>query len=80
MNGAGGKYLPAQSTQMTNPQLRMNKMKYPRTINEAFPKTMEYGAAIEIHVAQTSIGERWIRAIALLGLIVVLLDVLVWRP
>jgi hypothetical protein len=80
MNGAGGRYLPAAYTQMTNPQLRMNKMKHPRTINEAFPKTMEYGAAIEIHVAQTSIGERWIRAIALLGLIVVLLDVLVWRP
>lgn len=55
-------------------------MKHPRTMNEAFPKTVEYGAAIEIHVAQTSLGERWIRAIALLGLIVVLLDVLVWRP
>ena len=79
MNGAGGRYLPAQSTQMTNPQLRMMKMKHPRTMNEAFPHTVEYGAAIEIHVAQTSIGERWIRAIALLGLIVVLLDVLVWR-
>lgn len=57
-----------------------NHDKFPRTFNEAFPNSMENGACIEIHVAQTSIGERWIRAIALLGLIVVLLDVLVWRP
>ena len=57
-----------------------NHDKFPRTFNEAFPNSMENGACIEIHVAQTSIGERWIRAIALIGLIVVLLDVLVWRP
>ena len=58
----------------------LNRTKFPRTFNEAFPNSMENGACIEIHVAQTSIGERWIRAIALLGLIVVLLDILVWRP
>jgi hypothetical protein len=57
-----------------------NHDKFPRTFNEAFPNSMENGACIEIHVAQTSIGERWIRAIALIGLIVVLLDILVWRP
>jgi hypothetical protein len=57
-----------------------NHDKFPRTFNEAFPNSMENGACIEIHVAQTSIGERLIRAIALIGLIVVLLDVLVWRP
>jgi hypothetical protein len=57
-----------------------NHDKFPRTFNEAVPNRMENGACIEIHVAQTSIGERWIRAIALIGLIVVLLDILVWRP
>ena len=78
-NGGGGKFSPAKQTLTPTTNQRM-KMKHPRTMNEAFPKTVEYGAAIEIHVAQTSLGERWIRAIALLGLIVVLLDVLVWRP
>ena len=55
-------------------------MKYPRTMNEAFPKTVEYGAAIEIHVAQHSIGDKVIRALALVALIVLALDVFVWRP
>ena len=55
-------------------------MKHPRTINEAFPKTMEYGAAIEIHVAQHSTADRIIRALALVALIVLALDVFIWRP
>ena len=80
MNGAGGRYLPAAYTQMTNPQLRMTKMKYPRTMNEAFPHTVEYGAAIEIHVAQLSTAEKIIRVLALVALIVVALDVFIWRP
>ena len=80
MNGAGGRYLPAAYTQMTNPQLRMMKMKYPRTMNEAFPHTVEYGAAIEIHVAQHSTADRIIRALALVALIVLALDVFIWRP
>ena len=80
MNGAGGRYLPAAYTQMTNPQLRMMKMKYPRTMNEAFPKTVEYGAAIEIHVSQHSTGDKVIRALALVALIVLCLDIFIWRP
>jgi len=80
MNGAGGKYLPAAYTQMTNPQLRMTKMKYPRTMNEAFPHTVEYGAAIEIHVAQHSTGDKVIRVLALIALIVLCLDIFIWRP
>ena len=55
-------------------------MKHPRTMNEAFPHTMEYGAAIEIHVAQHSTGDKVIRVLALVGLIVLALDILVWRP
>jgi hypothetical protein len=80
MNGAGGRYLPAAYTQMTNPQLRMTKMKYPRTMNEAFPHTVEYGAAIEIHVAQHSTGDKVIRVLALAALVVLCLDIFIWRP
>ena len=80
MNGAGGRYLPAAYTQMTNPQLRMTKMKYPRTMNEAFPRTVEYGAAIEIHVAQISTADKIIRVLALVALVVLCLDIFIWRP
>ena len=55
-------------------------MKYPRTMNEAFPKTVEYGASIEIHVSQHSIGDKVIRALALVALIVLCLDIFIWRP
>ena len=55
-------------------------MKYPRTMNEAFHNTVEYGAAIEIHVAQLSTAEKIIRVLALVALIVVALDVFIWRP
>jgi hypothetical protein len=58
----------------------MKKMKHPRTMNEAFHNTLEYGAAIEIHVAQHSVGEKVIRVLALVGFIVLALDILVWRP
>ena len=78
-NGGGGKSSPAKqiTTQTTNQRM---KMKYPRTMNEAFPKTVEYGAAIEIHVCQHSTGDRVIRALALVALIVLCLDVFIWRP
>jgi len=55
-------------------------MKHPRTLNEAFHKTVEYGAAIEIHVAKHSTGDKIIRVLALIGAIVVALDVFIWRP
>ena len=55
-------------------------MKYPRTMNEAFPHTVEYSAAIEIHVAQHSIGDKVIRVLALIALVVLALDVFIWRP
>ena len=79
MNGAGGRYLPAAYTQMTNPQLRMTKMKYPRTMNEAFPHTVEYGASIEIHVAHISTTDKIIMALAVCALVVLALDLFVWR-
>jgi hypothetical protein len=79
-NGGGGKSLPAKTTLTPTTNQRMNKMKYPRTMNEAFHNTVEYGAAIEIHVAQLSTADKIIRVLALVALIVVALDVFIWRP
>jgi len=78
-NGGGGKSSPAtQTTTQTINQPR-TMMKHPRTMNEAFPKTVEYSAAIEIHVAQHTIGDKVIRVLALVALIVLALDCFVWR-
>ena len=75
-----GKSLPAKQTTTPTTNQRMNKMKYPRTMNEAFPHTVEYSAAIEIHVAQHSIGDKVIRVLALVALVVLGLDIFIWRP
>ena len=53
--------------------------KFPRTFTEAFPNSLENGAAIEIHVNHWSLADKVIRVIGLVGLIVVALDCLVWR-
>ena len=73
-NGGGDKSSPAKQTLTPTTNQRI-KMKYPRTMNEAFPKTVEYGAAIE-----HSTGDKIIRVLALIGAIVLALDVFVWRP
>jgi hypothetical protein len=78
-NGGGGKSSHAKQTTTPTTNQRM-KMKYPRTMNEAFPKTVEYGAAIEIHEPQLSTADKIIRVLALIGLIVLALDVFIWRP
>jgi hypothetical protein len=78
-NGGGDKSSPAKQTLTPTTNQRM-KMKYPRTLQEAFPKTVEYGAAIEIHVAQHSTGDKVIRVLALVALIVLCLDIFIWRP
>jgi hypothetical protein len=80
MNGGGGKSSPAKQTTTQTINQRMNKMKHPRTMNEAFPKTVEYGASISIHVAQHSTADKIIRALALIALVVLALDVFIWRP
>jgi len=49
--------------------------KFPRTFTEAFPNSLENGAAIEIHVHECSTAD----VISLIGLIVVAMDCLVWR-
>ena len=79
-NGGGDKSSPAKQTTTPTPNQRMKKMKHPRTLNEAFPHTVEYGAAIEIHVAQHSTGDKVIRVLALVALIVLALDIFIWRP
>jgi hypothetical protein len=78
-NGGGGKSSPTKQITTPTTNQRM-KMKHPRTMNEAFPHTVEYGASIEIHVSQHSIGDKVIRALALAALIVLCLDIFIWRP
>jgi hypothetical protein len=51
----------------------------PRTIKEAFPKTPEYGASIEIQVPNLTPADRVIRVVALVGVIVLMLDLFLWR-
>jgi hypothetical protein len=51
----------------------------PRTLNEAFPQTMEAGACIEIQVPRLTPADRVIRVVALVGLIVLVLDLFFWR-
>jgi hypothetical protein len=46
-------------------------------MNEAFNKTPEYGASIEIPF--TDPADKVIRVIALVGMIVLLLDLFIWR-
>jgi hypothetical protein len=53
--------------------------RYPRTINEAFPKTAEYGASIEIQVPRLTMADKVIRVVALVGIIVLMLDIFIWR-
>ena len=77
-NGGGGKSSPAKQTTTPTTNQRM-KMKYPRTMNEAFPHTVEYGASIEIHVAQISTTDKIIMALAVCALLVLALDLFVWR-
>jgi hypothetical protein len=77
-NGGGGKSSPAKQITTPTPNQRM-KMKYPRTMNEAFPHTVEYGASIEIHVAHISTTDKIIMALAVCALVVLALDLFVWR-
>jgi hypothetical protein len=53
--------------------------KYPRTLNEAFHNTMEYGASIEKPYKGLPLIDKVIITVSVLALIVVALDVLIWR-
>jgi hypothetical protein len=58
----------------------LNRTKFPRTFNEAFPNSMENGACIEIHVAQLTLADKVVRVVSLIALIVIALDSFIWRP
>jgi len=58
----------------------LNRTKFPRTFTEAFPNSLENGACIEIHVAQLTIGDKVVRVVSLIALIVIALDCFIWRP
>ena len=51
----------------------------PRTLNEAFPRTMEAGACIEIQVPRLTQADRVIRVLALVSVIVIVLDLFFFR-
>jgi hypothetical protein len=58
----------------------LNRTKFPRTFTEAFPNSLENGAAIEIHVAKLTTADKIARVVSLIGFIVLALDLLIWRP
>ena len=78
-NGGGGKSSPAKITLTQTTNQRM-KMKYPRTMNEAFPHTVEYGASIEIHKPRMAITDKIIMVLAVCAVVVLVLDLFFWRP
>ena len=57
----------------------MTFRKYPRTINEAFQNTMEYGASIEKPYKGFNLVDKVMIAVSLVALIVVALDLFFWR-
>jgi hypothetical protein len=48
-------------------------------MNEAFPHTVEYSAAIEIHEPRITITDKIIMVLAVCALVVLALDLFVWR-
>ena len=51
----------------------------PRTIIEAFPQTMEYGAAITKPYKQFTASDIAITLVSIVGFVVLLLDLFFWR-
>ena len=54
-------------------------MKYHRTLNEAFPNTMEYGAAITKPYKQFTASDIAITLVSIVGFVILLLDLFFWR-
>ena len=52
--------------------------KFPRTMNEAFQNTVEYGAAIAIPVKQLNLVDKVMIAVSIVAFAVVILDLFVW--
>ena len=54
--------------------------RYPRTLNEAFPNTMENGAAITKFYHKRNALEIAMTLASIAAVIVLLLDLFIWRP
>ena len=54
-------------------------MKYPRTLNEAFPNTMEYGASITKFYRKRTSLDIAMTIVSIAGVVVLLLDIFIWR-
>ena len=48
-------------------------------MNEAFPKTVEYSAAIEIHEPRMVTTDKIIMVLAVCAVVVLVLDIFIWR-
>lgn len=57
----------------------MTTRKHPRSMNEAFHNTVEYGAAIEKPYKGMKLVDKVMIAVSVISLIVVALDVFFWR-
>lgn len=51
---------------------------FPRTLNEAFPATLENGAAIEVPSNTIPLVDKVMIAVSLVAFAVVILDIFVW--
>ena len=54
--------------------------RYARTLNEAFPNTMENGASITKFYHKTTSVEIAMTVVSIVGFVVLLLDLFFWRP
>ena len=54
-------------------------MKYYRTLNEAFPNTMENGAALTNFYHKPNTLEIAMTVVSIVGFVVLLLDLFFWR-
>jgi hypothetical protein len=54
--------------------------RYPRTLNEAFPNTMENGASITKFYHKPNAVEIAMTIVSIVAVIVLLLDLFIWRP
>jgi len=54
--------------------------RYPRTLNEAFPNTLENGASITKFYHKPNAVEIAMTIVSIAAVIVLLLDLFIWRP
>jgi hypothetical protein len=79
--GKGWHPTPNPSDQSSpNHNRRFKTMKYPRTLNEAFPNTVEYGASITKFYRKRTAVDIAITLASVAGVVVLLLDLIIWRP